>query len=132
MESAKVYELRGSCTEALKTRGDSFIWTYNSATSTTAGPLAQSAQTNRLFFSFFKVLVGIYSNQNHLVHTPHQRDTGNEMKQTNKQTTAKLRENSIIKTKNSAALNIAGPLAQSAERGADNAKVVSSILTWTI
>ncbi len=25
-----------------------------------------------------------------------------------------------------------GPLAQSAERGADNAKVVSSSLTWTI
>ena len=44
MEFAKVYEFGGSCTEALKARGDSFIWTYNSATSTTAGPLAQSAE----------------------------------------------------------------------------------------
>ena len=38
----------------------------------------------------------------------------------------------LLKNKNSATFNIAGPLAQSAERGADNAKVVSSILTWTI
>ena len=45
--------------------------------------------------------------------------------------TLKPRENSIIKTKNSASLNTAGPLAQSAERGADNAKVVSSTLTRT-
>ena len=68
MESGKVYELRGSCTEALKTRGDSFIWAYNSTTSTTAGPLAQSAErgadnakvvsstltrtTNKMFFFY--------------------------------------------------------------------------------
>ena len=44
MESGKVYELRGSCNEDLKTRGDSIIWKYNSATCTTAGPLAQSAE----------------------------------------------------------------------------------------
>ena len=76
-------------------------------------------------------MVGIYSNQNNSVHIPHPKDTGmmspgwwNE--------TPKPRENSIIKTKNFTTLNIAGPLAQSAERGADNAKVVSSILTWTI
>ena len=76
-------------------------------------------------------MVGIYSNQNNSVHIPHPKDTGmmspgwwNE--------TPKPRENSIIKTKDSTTLNIAGPLAQSAERGADNAKVVSSILTWTI
>ena len=84
-----------------------------------------------VFFFFFKVMVGIYSNQNNSVHIPHPKDTGmmspgwwNE--------TPKPRENSIIKTKNSTTLNKAGPLAQSAERGADNAKVVSSILTWTI
>ena len=84
-----------------------------------------------VFFFFFKVMVGIYSNQNKSVHIPHPKDTGmmspgwwNE--------TPKPRENSIIKTKNSTTLNKAGPLAQSAERGADNAKVVSSILTWTI
>ena len=76
-------------------------------------------------------MAGIYLNQNHLVHIRQPKDTGmmspgwwNE--------TPKPRENSIIKTKNSTALNIAGPLAQSAERGADNAKVVSSILTWII
>ena len=158
--------IEGSCTETLKTRGDSFIWTYNSAITTTAGPLAQSAERGAdnakvvsstltrttkkmfyfyltfplrnlisadksVFFFFFKVMVGISLNQNHSFHIPHPKDTGmmspgwwNE--------TPKPRENSIIKTKNSATLNIAGPLAQSAERGADNAKVVSSILTWTI
>ena len=75
-------------------------------------------------------MAGIYSNQNNSVHIPHPKETGmmspgwwNE--------TPKPRENSIIKTKNSATLNIAGPLAQSAERGADNAKVVSSTLTRT-
>ena len=111
MESAIVYELRGSCTEDLKIRGDSFIWTYNSAISTTAGPLAQSAErgadnakvvsstltrtTKRIFFFyltfslrnlisadksffffFFKVTVGIYSNQNNSVHIPHPKETG--------------------------------------------------------
>ena len=75
-------------------------------------------------------MAGIYSNQNNSVHIPHPKETGmmspgwwNE--------TPKPRENSIIKTKNSATLKIAGPLAQSAERGADNAKVVSSTLTRT-
>ena len=37
----------------------------------------------------------------------------------------------IIIFRNSAAFVISGPLAQSAERGADNAKVVSSSLTRT-
>ena len=89
-----------------------------------------SADKSVIFCSFFKVTVGIYLNQNHSVHIPHPKNTGmmspwwwNE--------TPKPRENSVIKPKNSATLNIAGPLAQSAERGADNAKVVSSTLTRT-
>ena len=84
-----------------------------------------------LIFFLFTVMAGIYLNQNHLVYIHQPKDTGmmspgwwNE--------TPKPRENSIIKTKNSATLKIAGPLAQSAERGADNAKVVSSTLTWAI
>ena len=167
MESTKVYVLRGSCTEALKTWGDSSIWTYNSVISTNAGPLAQSAERGAdnakvvsstltrttvrmfffyltfslgnlisadksvIFFSFFKVMVGIHLNPNHSVHIPHPKDT-RMMSPWWWNETPKPRENSIIKTKNSASFNIAGPLAQSAERGADNAKVVSSILTWTI
>ena len=83
MESAIVYELRGSCTEDLKTRGDSIIWTYNSATSTTAGRLAQSAErgadntkvvsstltrtTKRIYFSFTSpFLYAIFSAQTNL------------------------------------------------------------------
>ncbi len=38
----------------------------------------------------------------------------------------------IITILNVIVKRVPGPLAQSAERGADNAKVVSSSLTWTI
>ena len=165
MESAIVYELRGSCTEDLKTRGDSFIWTYNSATSTTAGPLAQSAErgadnakvvsstltrtTKRIFFfylifslrnlisadksvffSFLKsrfVFTQIRTTQSTSLIPRRQGwcPRGDEMKLQNRE---KIR---LLKPKILPLLNIAGPLAQSAERGADNAKVVSSTLTRT-